>query len=63
MHAWLRPHNDEMQQPWPGFARSLAAYLCVGRTDAAGRTYMASGGPDEPEDEAPVLDSCEAASV
>jgi hypothetical protein len=30
-------------------------------TVAAGRTYLGEGGP-EPEEEAPVLDSCEAVS-
>ncbi|HEV2861363.1 MAG TPA: tRNA dihydrouridine synthase DusB [Pyrinomonadaceae bacterium] len=28
-----------------------------------GRTYIGEGGPDEPEEEAPVLDSCEAATI
>ncbi|MET0625367.1 MAG: tRNA dihydrouridine synthase DusB [Pyrinomonadaceae bacterium] len=32
-------------------------------TVAAGRTYFGEGGPDEPEEEAPALDSCEAAAV
>ncbi|MBV9925901.1 MAG: tRNA dihydrouridine synthase DusB [Acidobacteria bacterium] len=32
-------------------------------TVAAGRTYLGEGGPDEPEQEAPVLDSCEAATI
>jgi tRNA-dihydrouridine synthase len=32
-------------------------------TIRAGRTYIGEGGPDEPEAEAPALDSCEAASV
>ena len=30
-------------------------------TVRSGRTYVGEGGPDEPEEEAPVLDSCEAA--
>src|ERR687885_2137213 len=32
-------------------------------TVAAGRTYVGEGGPDEPEAEAPTLDSCEAAML
>jgi nifR3 family TIM-barrel protein len=32
-------------------------------TVAAGRTYLGEGGADEPEEEAPALDSCEAATV
>jgi len=32
-------------------------------TVAAGRPYLGEGGPDEPEEEAPVLDSCEAATI
>ena len=32
-------------------------------TVAAGRTYLGEGGPDEPEEEAPALDSCEAATL
>src|ERR1044071_8390999 len=32
-------------------------------TVAAGRTYLGEGGPDEPDEEAPALDSCEAATI
>ena len=32
-------------------------------TVAAGRTYLGEGGADEPETEAPALDSCEAATI
>ena len=32
-------------------------------TVRSGRTYIGEGGPDEPEEEAPVLDSCEAATI
>ena len=32
-------------------------------TVQAGRTYLGEGGPDDPEEEAPALDSCEAATV
>jgi len=32
-------------------------------TVRSGRTYVGEGGPDEPEEDAPVLDSCEAATI
>ena len=32
-------------------------------TVAAGRTYLGEGGPEEPDEAAPVLDSCEAATI